>query len=111
VFVTGNSTGTSSGEDYSTVAYSAATAAQLWAKRYNGPANSDDEAYTVTVSPDGKKVFVTGSSAGVTSQDYATIAYNAATGAKLWLTRYDGPAKQGDGADSLRSAQTGRRCT
>jgi outer membrane protein assembly factor BamB len=109
VFVTGYSNGTSSGEDYATVAYSAATGDQLWVKRYNGPANATDEANSVGVSPDGRKVFVTGVSAGATSPDYATVAYNAATGAKLWVKRYDGPAKKSDAAWSLALSPDGTK--
>jgi hypothetical protein len=58
------------------VAYSAATGAQLWVRRYNGPGHKDDGASTVAVSPAGSRVFVTGGSIGATSHiDYATIAY------------------------------------
>ncbi|HCU96827.1 MAG TPA: hypothetical protein DHU96_30580, partial [Actinobacteria bacterium] len=59
-----------------TVAYSAATGARLWAS--HGGAS-------VAVSPDGAKVFVTGGTSnpgqrGPQGTDYATAAYNAATG-------------------------------
>jgi DNA-binding beta-propeller fold protein YncE len=98
VFVTGQSTGTGTGFDYATVGYNAATGAQLWVKRYNGPGNGYDSAASVSVSPAGDKVFVTGQSQGATSPDYATVGYNAATGAKLWAKRYNGPAKSLDAA-------------
>jgi DNA-binding beta-propeller fold protein YncE len=107
VFVTGYSMGTSSGSDYATVAYSAGTGAQLWVKRYNGLANSHDYAYSVAVSPDGTRVFVTGEASGVTSQDYTTVAYRADTGAKLWVKRYDSPAKKDDHASSLAVSPDG----
>ena len=97
VFVTGSSPGTTSFEDYATVGYNAATGAQLWVSRYNGPDNGEDEASSVAVSPDGKTVFVTGYSYGTTAGevDYATVAYNAATGAQLWVKRYISPALVG----------------
>jgi outer membrane protein assembly factor BamB len=100
VFVTGYSTGATSGADYATVAYNAATGARLWVRRYNGPANGTDAADSVAVSPDGGTVVVTGSSDGGTSTyyDYATVAYNAATGARLWVRRYSGPAGYGEDA-------------
>jgi outer membrane protein assembly factor BamB len=102
VFVTGFSTGTTTGEDYVTIAYNAATGAQLWVKRYNGPGNNNDYANSVAVSPSGETVYVTGSSyGGPLNYDYATIAYNAATGAQLWVKRYIGAE---DGADATAVA-------
>ena len=43
------------------------------------PGNGDDQAYSVAVSPDGSRVFVTGGSDGgsTTKFDYATVAYEA----------------------------------
>jgi hypothetical protein len=93
VFVTGSSAGRTSGDDYATIAYRAATGAQLWARRYNRPGNGVDDAASIAISPDGTKVFITGSSQGThtTGFDYATLAYRAATGARLWASRYNGP--------------------
>src|SRR5215475_14405928 len=102
VFVTGVSQGSTSGLDYATVAYNAATGARLWVTRYSGPGNGYDTASSVAVSPGGRTVFVTGESQGSTSGlDYATVAYNAATGARLWVTRYNGPGDGEDGAKSV----------
>ena len=68
----------------------------MWADRFNGEANSADSADAVAVSPDGSTVFVTGYSTGATADDYATIAYNVATGAKVWERRYNGPHSSDD---------------
>ena len=70
VVVTGNSTGiyypdSSKGTDYATVAYNATTGAQLWVKRYNGPAKDHDVARSVTVGPASSVVYVTGVSTGI----------------------------------------------
>lgn len=84
VFVTGSSNGVGSGSDYATVAYSAGSGAQLWVARYDGPASSIDGAKSVSVSPDGSRVFVTGYSSGVGSSfDYGTLAYSATDGSQL----------------------------
>ena len=108
VFVTGNSAGATQEGDYATVAYNAATGTRLWVARYNSPANSFDVANSVAISPTGRKVFVTGVSAGVTSAgDYATVAYNAATGTRLWVARYNGPGSHGDEARSVAVSPNG----
>src|SRR5919204_612835 len=59
VFVTGRSWGVTSNFDYATIAYDPA-GNELWVSRYNGPGNGPDEPHTLTVSPDGNVVFVTG---------------------------------------------------
>lgn len=101
IFVTGESAGMpSTGVDYATVAYDAATGVRLWAARYNGPVGGEDDAYSVAVGPGGGKVFVTGRSTGAAGYDYATVAYDASTGALVWAARYNGP---GNGADSATS--------
>jgi WD40 repeat protein len=105
VFVTGHSPGGASGTDYATVAYDAATGAQRWASRYNGPAHGDDLAYSLDVSPGGATVFVTGLSKGTPGWDYATIAYNAATGARRWASR--APANRDNRTSSLAVSPDG----
>ncbi len=78
VFVTGDSYGAVANIDYATLAYSAATGAELWLQRYDGPASQDDFAVSVAVSPTGGRLFVTGWTIGLTSGgDYTTIAYSS----------------------------------
>ena len=108
VFIAATNRAAASGDDYATVAYNAATGARLWTQRYNGPANDSDVATAVAVSPAGTTVFVTGTSETSTGgADYATIAYNAVTGAQLWVTRYHGAAHDSDVAKSVAVSPTG----
>jgi DNA-binding beta-propeller fold protein YncE len=87
VYVTG-----ASGNDFVTLAYDAATGATAWTSRYAGEQGGGTAA-ALAVSPDGSKVLVTGSNGtgNPPDEDYVTIAYNAVTGARLWLRRYQGP--------------------
>jgi uncharacterized delta-60 repeat protein len=93
VIVTGYSyggpLGTGSWYDYITVKYDSA-GTELWAERYNGPGNADDEATSLVVDETGS-IYVTGFSEGDgTEWDYATIKYNSG-GNELWVARYAGP--------------------
>ena len=110
VYVTGVSEGPT-GKDFETLAYSAATGIQKWAARYTGPNDflSDDEPVGIEVSPDGSTVFVAGFSKGDgTGFDWATIAYDARTGAERWVARYNDPANSTDEAYSLGVSPDGR---
>src|SRR5439155_8261497 len=107
VFVTGFSESCPSypyGADVATIAYAARTGATSWVRRYNGPGGSDDVGTAVAVAPDGSKVFVAADSVGTTTfGDYATIAYDAHTGATRWVRRYAGP----NGLDSPSAIAVG----
>jgi hypothetical protein len=95
VIVTGFSVGSGSATDFATIKYSS-TGAELWVRRYNGPANSNDEAHGLAVDTNGN-VYVCGFSFGIgSSSDFATVKYSS-TGVALWTNRYDGP---GSGADA-----------
>lgn len=90
------------------MAYNAVTGARLWTASYKGSSNGLNQAYSVAVSPDGRRVFVTGESDGSgTSLDYATVAYNAATGSQLWAARYHGPGTGEDAATAVAAGPTG----
>jgi WD40 repeat protein len=99
VFVTGCSSGVYCiGSDFGTVAYDAVTGRELWVRIYDTGAT--DVAKAIRISPDGTKVFVTGSSGMSRGEDYATIAYDT-DGNQLWLATYDGPSHKGDFANDL----------
>ena len=114
VFVTGTSSRgrkVNSDTDYATVAYRAGTGAQLWVRRYSGHRGGSDAAASVAVSPSGRMVFVTGNSAhrtGSSNPDYATIAYRAGTGARVWVRRYNGPGNRDDSPAAVVPSRDGR---
>ena len=111
VFVTGV-TGGISGDpdpfDIATMAYDASSGATLWTKLYNGPDDLSDGGNSVTVSPDGSTVFVTGHTTTLaTGSDVVALAYGATTGNLLWLRRYNGPANLDDGGGSVAVSPDG----
>jgi outer membrane protein assembly factor BamB len=95
-FLTGSFREPPAGPKFATVAYNAATGAQLWAQTAKGSTGSRD----VAVSPDGSAVFVSGTVPKVSGGSaVTTTAYAIATGTPLWTRRYHGP-----GPDSAPNA-------
>ena len=110
VFATGATQQGATGNDYLTVAFDSSTGVVRWARRYVGPSDTADVALAVAVSPDGSSVYVTGSSAGANAlDDIATLAYDASTGATLWVKRYNGPGDTGDVANAVAVSPNGAR--
>jgi uncharacterized protein (UPF0297 family) len=96
VYVAGSSWGGATDSDYLTIKYDP-DGTQVWARRYDGPASGEDEAYALALDDSGS-VYVTGASSGSgTSQDYATIKYHP-NGDTTWVVRYNGPANGFDQA-------------
>jgi DNA-binding beta-propeller fold protein YncE len=108
IFVTGGSPGSGTDSDYATVAYDAGTGAELWASRYDGPGSGPDRGDSLAISPDGFRLYVTGSSWG-DQEDYLTLQLDPATGAQLRQTRYDGPGGEFDSPNAMVADAAGTR--
>lgn len=99
VYVTGHSFGLKGSQDYATIKYNSLGEWQ-WVARYNGPANSTDEARGLAVDAFGN-VYVSGySSAVLWNHDCFTIKYNIA-GVQQWTARYNGPGNGQDFGNAL----------
>lgn len=102
VYVTGQSDGAGTWEDYATIRYDASGVEQ-WVARYNGPGGDYDAAYAIAVDNAGN-VYVTGQSDASytcdTSEDYATVRYDS-LGVEQWVARYNGPGNSTDLAMAL----------
>lgn len=96
VYVAGRSWAPTTKYDYVTIKYTAA-GDQVWAVRYDGGMDAEDEAWAVALDAQGN-VYVTGASKGQdTDYDFATIKYTP-EGGQLWVKRYDGPGSGKDAA-------------
>ncbi len=73
--------------DYLLIKYNT-SGSQLWAVRYNGLGNLDDEPADMAYLSSGK-IVVTGRSENGIDDDYVTICYNN-SGAQQWLQTYNG---------------------
>ena len=105
MFVTGSTT-----DEYATLAYDVSSGAEIWSARYG--LGGYAEATALAVSPDGSTAFVTGynqsSRQGILEPyDYATLAYDAVTGERLWVRRFDGPVDGDAFATSLAVSPDG----
>ena len=96
VFVAGEA-----GRNPVVVAYDPATGDQQWVSRYQVPRGGISGSEGVAVSPDGSEVFLTGPfRAPPAGPKFATVAYNAATGAQLWAQTTKGTTYSRDVAAS-----------
>ncbi len=89
VYVTGQSYGSGTGEDYATIKYYPG-GDTVWVRRYNGSENGNDKASDISVDDSGK-VYITGTTDyGSGFDDFATISYYP-DGDTAWVRRYNGP--------------------
>jgi DNA-binding beta-propeller fold protein YncE len=98
IYVTGFSLTPSTPASYTTIAYSAATGAQVWIRR----SAEGYDARSVGASPDGSRVYVSGDGAG----GDVTVAYSAATGSQLWAARFANDAP-GDETAAMAISKSG----
>ncbi|MFE7225971.1 S8 family serine peptidase [Nocardioides sp. NPDC057577] len=103
VYVSGTS-----GGDLVAIAYDGASGAEKWNTSLDGPGQASDTVNDLVVSPDGKRIYVTGyQNVGDTHLDYATVAFDAATGEQLWVSRYDDPVNGTDDARAIAVSEDG----
>lgn len=82
--------------DYVTVAFDGRDGRELWSRRYTGTTGGPESGHhfgrVVAASPTSRVVVVSGQSQDATSDsDWATIAYDSATGVPLWTKRLSTP--------------------
>ncbi|HEX9823399.1 MAG TPA: PQQ-binding-like beta-propeller repeat protein [Actinomycetota bacterium] len=98
LFVAG-SEDTGEDTDWVTIALDAATGEREWVANHAGPAADDDEAWLVAASEDGERVYVAGfdrTAATAAGLNVVTIAYDASTGERAWIARFDGDPQRID---------------
>ncbi len=113
VFVAGDSCTTADFETcgFVTTAYDAASGQEKWSVRYDGAVAGQDLGRAIVASPDSSRVYVTGPSvtdplpadefSGGQRAFFATVAYNAATGAQVWVSEYRGEASESGGSGNI----------
>jgi hypothetical protein len=103
-FVTGFSTGATSGYDYTTIVYSS-VGVPLWTNRYDGPGNFTDQARAIAVSSN-SNVLVTGTSAATNKTDCATLSYSS-IGVPLWTNFFNDSTNENARACSIGADTNG----
>jgi WD40 repeat protein len=88
-YLAGLQTAGSTGADASLTAIEASDGDVVWTSTYDG-SRSFDAANELAVAQNGERVYVTGPSDTPTSgRDYATVAFDAEDGERLWVVRED----------------------
>jgi outer membrane protein assembly factor BamB len=90
------------------ISYRAGDGETRWVRRLAGPSVSGGSA--VVAAPDGGTVWISGlMGAGASGGDLMAAAFDGATGARRWLTRYDGPAADDDAGTAITATRDGSR--
>jgi uncharacterized delta-60 repeat protein len=100
VYVAGRSKNSGTAEDFFVAKYDNALNL-IWNDSYNGGGGNYDEATDIVIDNSGN-VYATGYSfLSATNNDYMTIKYDGANGARLWSTRFNGTANNSDQAKKI----------
>lgn len=88
---------------FETIAYDASTGAVRWKSFFTRPGGSlQTQVRDIAIAPDGKTVYVTGfSNNGGQMEQFATVAYDASTGAEKWVAFFQSQWAHGDYASEV----------
>ncbi len=91
--------------DYATLMYDS-DGNEMWTSRYDGSANSWDEARAIAVDGEGNFIVSGGSTEIGTASDYTTITY-IVDGQETWRMNYNGAANGADVANDIAVGPSG----
>jgi len=95
IYITGGSQDSLTGYDYATILLNGSGEVE-WASRYNGSANGDDQANSISLQSN-SRVFVTGRSLQTGSfNDIVTVRYNQSNGDENWVSVFNGSGNDDD---------------
>lgn len=101
VYVTGSTTGTTSGSDIAMIKYNLNTGIKNWAKIYKSSGSFEDIGYSIAVDPASGQIYAAGESGNATNiSDYVVMNYNSA-GKKVMTPKYNGTGSGEDIAKKL----------
>ena len=99
LYAAGYSTGSGTGSDFTVISL-ASNGNERWVYRHDGPAHSDDCAYSIVCGADGN-IYAAGASwDDSTSIDFTVISLTP-TGDERWIYKYNGPRNGWDDARSI----------
>lgn len=94
--------------DYFVGAFSTNDGSTVWTKRYDDPTGGLDQATRVVIDPSGLVAYVSGAmTIKGNGYDIVTMAFDVATGTRLWSARFNGPRDNDDFSNGLAVSSNG----